>query len=78
MGLDEIRKFERSTKKVTAIERMWQQGLLAEQDMGTLVEAKGAVRSGELTFAAVSRWLNAKDGVQVSTAAVRAWLLADD
>ena len=76
MGLDDVKRFMSDASKEHLIDTLIRQGVVTSDDAVTLREAVGAWRSGELTMAAVSRWLNSKDGVSVSDAAVRNWLQA--
>ena len=76
MSLDEIRKFQTSQRKPYAVETFHQQGLLTDDDMQTIRDAHKEIQAGRLTIAAMTRWLNSKNGVRVSDSSVRNYLLS--
>ena len=78
MGLDEVYRFMHDGRKLTAVDRLYQQGVLTDEHMTTLREAAAAYHNGEITLAAITRWVNSKDGVMLSPTSVRNWVLSHD
>jgi hypothetical protein len=76
VSLDDIKQFVTVATKQHLIDLMIAQQTISTDDVATLREAVDGVRNGEVTIAAVARWLNSKDGVSISDAAVRNWLQA--
>lgn len=74
MSIDDIRHFELQEKKLFLIDVLHRQGVLSDDDMDTLRQAAPEAAQGRLTYAAVARWLNSKDGVHVSPSTVRNYL----
>jgi len=76
VSLDEIKRFATGTTKQHLIDVIIEQGTISPEDVETLREAVVGVRTKEVTIAAVARWINSKEGVSISEAAVRNWLQA--
>lgn len=76
MGLDDVKQFMHDGQKEQLIEKLIRTGVIGADDAATLRDAVQAWRDGELTYAAITRWLNSKDGVDVSMNAVRNWMLS--
>jgi hypothetical protein len=76
MSIDEIKQFAIRPTKLHLIDVLIEQRTISPENAATLREAADAVKTKEVTIAAVARWLNSKEGVSISEAAVRNWLQA--